>query len=75
MKLFKDLSISETFVVEGGFVLVKTEVQPNGDNSIFPDAVNVTVVFQPEHETYSEAEFEEKYPRSERESECTVFGD
>lgn len=73
MKLFKDLSVGETFVVEGGFVLVKTEVQLNGNNSIFP-GTDVTVVLQPEHETYSEAEFEDKYPRSEREVEHSVFG-
>lgn len=55
MKMFRDVIIGEEYVVEGGHCLVKI----SNDSAIFPDALNVGLVSQPESlVTYGREEFE-----------------
>lgn len=59
MKQFKDVVIGEQFVVEGGFILYKTETNAAGENSRFKCGIEVK--HAPEHETYGKKEFEDKF--------------
>ncbi len=55
MKLFSEVGIGETFVVAGGFVLVKT----TNTSAVFPDAENVgEIPHEPGMETYTQEEFD-----------------
>lgn len=54
MKFFKEVEIGETFVVEGGFVLVKV----SETEAEFPDAPNVgRIPHEALTKTFSEEEF------------------
>ena len=54
MKLFSEVKIGETFVVAGGFVLVKS----TDTTAVFSDAENVgEIPHEPSMETYTQEEF------------------
>lgn len=71
MKLFSEVSIGETFVVAGGFVLKKI----SNTMAVFPEALNVgEIPHDGVTQTYTEAEFEELL-LSERERPHVEFHD